>query len=124
MSEEREIAYTSGLTVCRGEGDLPLRVHVDPGGAMSAGQVYDAELVMPATGRPDAGMPARVDGVARGTASTVGCALPQLPAHHCVAVHVCALRVTIRRPNSVEEGTVHLLPVEVHQRDAPDADKS
>ena len=116
------IAYTKRLTVYRRSGDIAVQVHVDPRGLLGVGDTYDAELVLPATGAAHptpAGQlrPRSVAGVARGTTATVGCALPQLPDHHCVAVHVCALKVTIRRPSDPEDVDVHTLPVEIEHRE-------
>ena len=118
------IAYTRHVVVYRrqGYGGARVKIHVDPSDAMRDGQTYDAELVLPASGTPHGTVtnharPVKVEGIAKGTSSSVGCALPDAAEDHCVVTHVCALRVTIRQPSDAEDVDVHTLPVEIEHRD-------
>ena len=118
------IVYTPRLVVYRRHDDLALHLHVDPSDEMTSGQVYDAEVLMPAIGKEHRVAStvgrwrgSRVTGVARGTASTLGFALPQLIEDHCVMIHNCAIKLRIYSPTDPEDATLHELPVDVEQRE-------
>ena len=116
------IAYTRHVTVYRRQGATSAQIHVDPRGLMGVGDTYDVELILPATAATHAAAPrshpaTSVAGVARGATASVGCALPQLPQDHCIAVHVCAVRVTIHHLSDAEDDDVRVLPVEIEHRE-------